>query len=332
MPTVKRMDRKLASIQAGTYRPADFIIADAKDSDMALGTGVAGPELDSAGRPTGRMLPLAIYRAGMERMVESDAIDIMLTSLSSGEDLSRKGVFARSEVTPAIRLNDGSDIWHWRGANYRHLPTVPFRTARLDRVRPIADLGLYALTFFNDLDQDRRSLDAYAAFRDEASAQGVRHFLEVFNPQFPVEAPGTDFATYNNDAIARCLAGVSRLDRPVFLKVVYNGPRATEELASYDPGNLIVGILGGASSTTRDTLEMVKQAERHGARVALFGRKIFFAEDPVGIVRAMRRVIEEGLSSEEATRAYHDELGKDGLRPKMPLAEDLELTDPVLKP
>ena len=148
MSTVKRMDRKLASIQAGAYRPADFIIADAKDSDMALGTGVAGPELDSAGRPTGRMRPLAIYRAGMERMVESDAIDIMLTSLSSGEYLSRKGVFVRSEVTPAIRLNDGSDIWHWRGANYRHLPTVPFRTARLDRVRPIADLGLYALTFF----------------------------------------------------------------------------------------------------------------------------------------------------------------------------------------
>jgi hypothetical protein len=331
MTVAKRLDRKLAKIQAGNYTPKDFIIADAKDGDMALGTGTAGPELDRGGKPTGRMRPLKVYRDNMERMVQSDLIDIMLTSLSSGEYLTRQGVFANTEVTPAIRLNDGSDIWHWRGANYRHLPTAPFRTARLDRVKPISDLGLYAITFFNELDQDHRVLDAYTRFRDEASAAGVRHFLEVFNPQFDVETKGCDFATYNNDAIARCLAGVSRLDRPIFLKVVYNGPRATEELASYDPGNIIVGILGGASSTTRDALEMVKQAERYGARVALFGRKIFFAEDPVGIVSAMRLVIEEGISSEEATRAYHDELKKSGIRPQKSLAEDLEITDVSLK-
>ena len=331
MSLVKRLDRKLAAIQGGAYTPRDFIIADAKDGDMALGTSVAGPELDAEGRPTGRLRPLQAYRDGMLKMVESDLVDIMLTSLSSAEYLAAKAVFADSQVTPAVRLNDGSDIWHWRGANYRHLPAVPFRTARLDRVRPVADLGLYALTFFNDLDQDRRSLDAYAQFRDEASAAGMRHFLEVFNPQFEVRTEGCDFAAYNNDAIVRCLAGVSRSDKPVFLKVVYNGPRATEELASYDPGNLIVGILGGAASTTRDTLELVKQAEKYGARVALFGRKIFFAEDCVAIVRAMRRVVEDGISSLEATRAYHSELSQAGIRSKKPLAEDLELTEAVLK-
>ncbi|HWK43425.1 MAG TPA: hypothetical protein VNT30_01790 [Stellaceae bacterium] len=331
MGTPKRMDMKLARIRAGQYTPKDFIIADAKDGDMALGVGTAGPEYDEDGKSTGRMRPLSVYRDGMEKMVRSDLVDIMLTSLSSGEFLTREGIFAASDVTPAIRLNDGSDIWHWRGATYRHLPTVPFRTARLDRVKPIADLGLYALTFFNDLEQDRRSLDAYAAFRDDASALGIRHFLEVFNPQFEIATPNSDFATYNNDAIARCLAGVSTIDRPLFLKVVYNGPRATEELASYDPGNLIVGILGGASSTTRDTLEMVKQAERYGARVALFGRKIFFAEDSEAIVRAMRRVIEDDLSSEEATKAYHDHLSKKGIRPKKSLSQDIEITDPSLK-
>ncbi len=298
---------------------------------MALGTGTAGPELDANGQPTGRMRPLQVYRDGMERMLASGLIDIMLTSLSSAEYLTRKGVYNGSDVTAAVRLNDGSDIWHWRGANYKHLPTVPFRTARLDRVKPVADLGLYALTFFNDLDQDRRSLDAYAQFRDEAQAAGVRHFLEVFNPQFEVKTSGSDFATYNNDAIARCLAGVSSIDRPEFLKVVYNGPRATEELASYDPGNLIVGILGGASSTTRDTLEMVKQAEKYGARVALFGRKIFFAEDCEEIVRHMRLVIEEDVSSEEATKRYHDALQKKGIRSKKSLEDDLEVTDPSLK-
>ena len=331
MAMAKRLDRKLARIRAGDYQPADFIIADAKDGDMALGCGTAGPELTPDGKPTGRMKPIAAYREAMRAMVESGLVDIMLTSLSSGEELARHGVYADTEVTPAIRLNDGSDIWHWRGANYKHLPTMPFRSARLDRVRPVADLGLYALTFFNDLERDHRALEAYAAFRDDASAHGVRHFMEVFNPQFEVETPGCDYGTYVNDAIAKCLAGVSSIDRPIFLKMVYNGPRATEELASDDPSNLMGGILGGASSTTRDTLELVKQAERYGARVALFGRKIYFAEDSLEIVRTMRRVIEDDVSSEDAVKAYHDYLEKNALRPRKSLAEDLEITDPALK-
>ncbi|WP_210209616.1 hypothetical protein [Aureimonas flava] len=331
MTTAKTMDLKLARIRRGEYTPKDFIIADAKDGDMALGVGTAGPELDADGKPTGRTRPLKVYRDAMEDMVRSGLVDVMLTSLSSAEHLQARGVYGDTDVTAAVRLNDGSDIWHWRGANYKHLPTVPFRTARLDRVKAVADLGLYAITFFNDLDQDLRTIEAYAKFRDEASAAGMRHFLEVFNPQFEVKAPGSDFFTYNNDAIAKVLAGVSRHDRPEFLKVVYNGPKATEDLASFDPGNLIVGILGGASSTNRDTLEMVKQAEKYGARVALFGRKIFFAEDSRAIVRAMRSVIEDGISSEEATKAYHDHLQKNGIRAKKPLAEDLEITDPSLK-
>lgn len=331
MNSTKRLDQKLARISGGTYRPCDFIIADAKDADMAAGSSAPGPQYGVGGAPTGRLNSLQVYRDDMESMIQSDLVDIMLTSLSSGEYLQRKGAFSGSDVTPAIRLNDGTDIWMGRGASYTKSPVKPFRTAKLDRVRPVADLGLYAVTFYNDRDLDHHTLDTYARFRDEASASGIRHFLEVFNPHFPVETPGSDFASFNNDAITRCLAGVSHLDRPIFLKVVYNGPRATEELASYDPENIIVGILGGAASTTRDTLEMVKQAEQHGARVALFGRRIYFAESSVAIVRAMRRVIEERITSAEATKAYHDELEKMGIRPKIALVDDLELTDPLLK-
>jgi DhnA family fructose-bisphosphate aldolase class Ia len=331
MRTTKTLDEKLAHIRGGHYTAKDFIIADAKDGDMALGVGTAGPELDAAGKPTGRMRPIKVYRDGMEAMVASGQVDVMLTSLSSAEYLTRRGIYADTAVTPAVRLNDGSDIWHWRGADYKRLPTVPFRTARLDRVKPVADLGLYAITFFNDLDQDRRTLDAYATFRDEASAAGVRHFLEVFNPQLKVKTIDADFATYNNDAIARCLAGVSVHERPEFLKVVYNGPAATEALASYDPENIVVGILGGASSTNRDTFELVKQAEKYGARVALFGRKIFFAEDSVEIVRSMRLLLEEDASPEDMVKRYHDLLKKAGIRPKQALEKDLEVTDPACR-
>ncbi|PLW76465.1 hypothetical protein [Cohaesibacter celericrescens] len=331
MSSPKRLDQKLARIEKGDYTPSDFIIADAKDADMAGGIAANGPRLDASGQPTSMMRPMQVYRDDMVAMIQSDLVDIMLTSLSSAEYLSSAGHFAGSDITPTVRLNDGSDIWLMRGADYKRLPCQPFRTARLDRVRPVADLGLYAITFYNDLEKDYRTLEAYAQFRDEANAAGIRHFLEVFNPHFDVATPGTDFASYNNDAIVRTLAGVSRLDGPIFLKMAYNGPHATEELASYDPSRLIVGILGGAFSTTRDTLEMVKQAERYGARVALFGRRIFFAESSTGIVRTMRRMLEEDISSEESCKTYYDELLKAGIKPKLSLAEDLELTDPVLK-
>jgi len=327
---MKRLDEKLARIRAGKYRPQDFIIADAKDADMAFGTATPGPELGPDGQPTGRMKPLKAYRDDMLRVIESGLVDIMLTSMSSGEHLADAGAFTGSAITAAIRVNDSSDIWNPRGANYKHLPAAPFRTARLDRVTAVADLGLYAISFYNDLDIDRHTLECYAAFRDDASAVGLRHFLEVFNPQYDIDTRGADFADFNNDSITRCLAGVARADRPLFLKAAYNGPRATEALASFDPDQLIVGILGGAAGTNRDTLELMKQAERHGARVALFGRKIYFAESSVHILQTMRDVIEQQLTSEDATKLYHDRLQKAGIVPKRPLADDLEITDPVL--
>ena len=137
MFTTKRMDQKLARIRAGRSTPQDFIIADAKDADMAFGIVTAGPQLDAAGQPTGRMKPLQHYRDDMVRMIRSESIDIMLTSLASAEVLTHAGAFAGTDVTPAVRLNDGTDIWVARGAAYKHAPTLPFRTARLDRVKPV---------------------------------------------------------------------------------------------------------------------------------------------------------------------------------------------------
>ena len=42
-PAVRRLDRKLDAITAGRYTPGDFVIADAKDADMAFGLTSAGP-------------------------------------------------------------------------------------------------------------------------------------------------------------------------------------------------------------------------------------------------------------------------------------------------
>jgi len=323
---VKKLDRKLANIRNGDYKPADFIIADAKDSD--IGFGRAAPGADDSGRMRSRETHLQ----AISEMAKSGLVDIMLMSASTCQRLSEAGLFNDSDVTPAIRLNDTTDIWSARGGGYREEPSRHHRTARIDRARKYADLGLYSVTFSNRRDIDAENAEAYTAFRADAAAQGMRHFLEIFNPAFDVKlSGGADIGSFINDNIVRTLAGVMDEDHPLFLKLQYNGPRAMEELASYDPGRLIVGILGGASGTTRDTFELLSQAEKYGARVALFGRKIFFAEAPIEIVRLMREVVARSIAVEEAVRAYHGTLQNKGIKPRRSLVDDLQLTEQPLR-
>jgi DhnA family fructose-bisphosphate aldolase class Ia len=188
------------------------------------------------------------------------------------------------------------------------------------------------VTFSNQRDIDADNAEAYTAFRADAAAHKMRHFLEIFNPAFDVKlTSGADIGSFINDNIVRTLAGAMDEDHPLFLKLQYNGPRAMEELASYDPSRLIVGILGGAAGTTRDTFELLSQAEKYGARVALFGRKILFAEAPIEIVRLMREVVARSITVEEAVKAYHGVLQNKGIKPGRSLVDDLQLTEQPLK-
>jgi hypothetical protein len=329
---LKAMDQKLDRIRAGNYKPADFIVADAKDGEMGDGTNAPGPYYDDMNRPLEKRMPREAYRNAQREMVKSGLVDIMLSALSTQEVLVAEGLYENSPVTPACRLNDATDIWGFRGASYKQNEQArPFRTVRLDRARDIVDLGLYAITFYNDIDRDVDMLNKYSAFRDEAESVGMRHFLEVFNPVKPVDTYGVDFGFYLNDAITRALAGVVKRDRPVFLKMAYNGPRIMEELAAYDPTDLVVGILGGPPGTARDTFEMISQAERHGARISLFGRKIYAAESAIEMVRGMRQVIERETTPAEAVKIYHDKLAKMGIHARRSLADDMQVTEPLLK-
>jgi DhnA family fructose-bisphosphate aldolase class Ia len=323
---MRSLDRKLANIRDGRYTPNDFIIADAKDGD--IGFGRASPVQDAQGRFT----PRATHLQAIREMTQSGLVDIMLMSGSTAERLADEGLFKDSDVTPAIRLNDTTDIWSARGGRYKEEPSRHHRTARIDQARDITDLGLYSITFSNQRDIDAENAEAYSAFRTEAGAHKMRHFLEVFNPAFDIRLDGSaDMGSFINDNIVRTLAGVMQADYPKFLKLQYNGPAAMEELASYDPGRLIVGILGGAAGTTRDTFELLGQAERYGARVALFGRKIHLAESPLEIVGLMRQVVARAVTPEEAVKAYHGALQKQKIRPTRQLSDDIQVTEQPLK-
>jgi DhnA family fructose-bisphosphate aldolase class Ia len=324
----KTLDHKLAAIRTGKYKPADFIIADAKDGDIGFGAAAPGPDPDQPGRFKTR----AAHLDAIREMTGSGLVDIMLMSASTAERLSDEGLFKGSRVTPAIRLNDTTDIWSARGGRYKESPSRHHRTAVVADARKITDLGLYSVTFSNEVTIDAENAEAYTAFRAEAGKHSMRHFLEVFNPAFDIRLKdGADIGSFINDNIVRTLAGVLAAEHPLFLKLQYNGPRAMEELAAYDPGRLIVGILGGAKGTTRDTFELLAKAERHGARVALFGRKINLAEEPIEIVGYMRAVVERDLRPEEAVKAYHDGLRKRKIKPTLDLADDRQITEAALK-
>ena len=320
----RRLDRKLGSIAAGRYTPADFVIADAKDADMAFGLAAGGPVDDA---PGSRHRTRAEYLGAMRALAAQGELDILLASASNGERLAEEGSLA--DTTLAIRANDSTDIWSQRGGCYPALPSRPFRTADLTAIRPFCDLVLYSLTFNNDLDRDLATLEAYRTFRPEAAALGIRHFLEVFNPNAPGLAP-EQVGAFVNDSIMRTLAGVTREHRPLFLKVAYNGSDTLAELAGHDP-SVVVGVLGGSAGTTRDTFELLHRAERHGARVALFGRKIQRAESQLDLVSLLRPVVAGELSPADAVRAYHDALARAGIAPRRTLEADLEVTDPVLR-
>ena len=132
----KSLDRKLAAIHANPGC-REFIIADAKDADMALGLGAPGrsPEMH-AGEV--RFKTLEEYRDQMRLITRSGLVDIMLMSASSNHALTfRERLFDNSPVTPAVRANDTTDIHLARGASYagRALAAVPHRQHRPHPVR-----------------------------------------------------------------------------------------------------------------------------------------------------------------------------------------------------
>jgi len=122
---------------------------------------------------------------------------------------------------------------------------------------------------------------------------------------------------------------VAQAGRPVFLKVVYHGPRAMEELVAYDP-HLVVGILGGGAGTTYDAFKLIAEAQKYGARVALFGRKINQAENQLAFVEFLRLIVDRVISPEDAVRAYHGVLERLRIKPQRSLEDDLQLRTAVM--
>jgi hypothetical protein len=329
----KSLDAKLSRILSDSSCN-DFILADAKDADMAYGIASPGRSPEHHAQE-GRFRSLDEYRELIRQNVRHGLIDIMLMSGSTNAVLTlEERLFDTSSVTPAIRANDTTDIWVAQGGAYLREPARPFRSASIDQAmcgqpqcRPEqrrlgTDLGLYSITLNNDLSLDHQTITAYKTFRDEAASKGFRHFLEVFDPN-ALQNPVPDLGRYINDMIVRTLAGAAGKERPLFLKIAYHGPAAMEQLVSYD-SRLVVGILGGASGTTLDAFHQLWEAKKYGARAALYGRMINNAEHQLTFIEHLRALADGHLQPVEAVRSYHAALAGFGIRPYRKLEDDLQ--------
>lgn len=339
----KKLDQKLSRILAGNATRKDFIIADAKDADMAFGITAPGPNRAGScphgyNEAEGCWKTLTEYQSQIRQVVKQGLVDIVLLSASNLERLAiEEKFFQNTAITPAARANDTTDVWAVRGGKYASLPSRHFRTATIDHIKygklvsyynkPCvgADLGLYSITFTNDLEWDYRALEAFHEFRIEAEKKQFRYFLEVFNPNVDPGIQPEQVGSFLNDCIIRCLAGVTRVGRPIFLKIPYNGPGPMEELASYDP-SLVVGILGGSSGTTLDAFQLIHDAQKYGAQVALFGRKINLSEHPLAFIEFLRRITDGEITPTEAVKAYHGVLQQMKIPAARSLDDDLVLT------
>src|ERR1035441_5716927 len=218
--TMRWTSRPLAGLAALKKDPASpvFILADAKDADMAFGITSPGRNHD------GRLRSVAEYRDQMRAVVSQGLVDIMLMSASTSEILTiQERIFDASAVTPAVRANDTTDIHICRGSRYLEVPSRPFSSATIDHIqagkspcseverRLGSNLGLYSVTFNNDPAGDLDVMEKYKAFRLEAEEKHFGHFLEVFHPNVPAKVHGIapeQIPYFVNDHIVRLLAGV----------------------------------------------------------------------------------------------------------------------------
>jgi hypothetical protein len=251
-------------------------------------------------------------------LVEDGSLDGLLMTPADAEVLAlEEGLFANTHITPIVRMNSETGIWNPRYGVYQSQHSMPFQTVFPEDTRAYCEaliapalacevrLGLYSITLNNDVQADQRMLNAYVQFAHWlGETEGFDHILEVFLPN--VKIPGLDEekrGMYIADSIVRTMSYLRKHQRPRFIKTAYTTAQVWSDLTQFEPA-LIIGALGGPRQNARRTLQLAHDVVRNGGRAILFGRSVFDERDPIGIVQALRRVLDGTVSPEDAHSEY----------------------------
>ena len=271
----KSLDRKLARILAD---PAcrDFILADAKDADMAFGLAAPGR---SPEHHAGEAVPHAgrVPRRSCGRSSRQGLVDIMLMTAS----IQRGAGDPRAAVRRFPRHPGRSGQRHHRHLagrrrrRYGRQPARPFRTATIDHIQcgkvdcaaaeraPGRGPGpVLASRSTTTSSWTADTLDAYSAFRLEAEARASATSWRSSTLTPPANMPARPTWPVRQRPDRPRPGGRASRGRPLFLKMAYHGPAAMEALPA-TIRSLVMGILGGSAGTTSmPSTALGGQAER----------------------------------------------------------------------
>src|SRR5215469_4083607 len=187
--------KKLKQIRE-KHSSREFVLADDRDADMAWGIPSPGKVYPPPGEGA-RYRTIPEFHEAIRAVARQGIVDIVLASQSTMSLIAhRERIFDSLETTPAVRINDATDIWATRGNQYRKFPSMPFASGYIEeaqyggltaerRGEPVVNLGLYSVTFNNQLPADRQSLMAFKEFRAEAEQKKFNYVLEVSAPNTP---------------------------------------------------------------------------------------------------------------------------------------------------
>ena len=239
-----RIDDKLARIRAGDYAKGDFIIADAKDGDMGPSMRSCGPRRRKDGTQDG-FRTRGEFLDSVEAIVRQDVVDVMLTSLSNYEALAARGVYEGSRVMPAGSApttppTSGCSAAPATRLSPRARSAAP--TWRAQRRSDASSASTRSPSTTTSTGTTPRSITSRGSARTRRRTTSGTSWRSSTRTR-RATSPPRDVPGFVSDAMMRCLAGLTKAERPEFLKIAYNGPAALEELAAYDP-SVVVGILG----------------------------------------------------------------------------------------
>lgn len=152
-------------------------------------------------------------------------------------------------------------------------------------------------TFFLGQDTEAYQLTQLGQISDECARLGMPLMAEVFPVGGPDAVPYDGPYTVDEMRIAVRVASEEGAD---LIKTYYTGDAESfRAVVEYSLAPVIVA--GGAKSDhPRDVLEMAHGAVTAGAVGFAMGRKVWQSPDPAGMVRALRRILREGASVDEA--------------------------------
>lgn len=247
------------------------------------------------------ILPLdhGIEDAGLTELNDPVSVVQQLVPLGPDAFLMRRGLAAKAASAYAGRAGLVLRITGRSGLSTSGAAHADNRQLVLASVEEAAWSGADAVvpTFFFGPDTEDTALPLLGKISDQCARHNLPLIAELFPVGGPEATPFNGPYTVNDMRLAVRIASEEGAD---LIKTYYTGD--TESMAKVVEYSFVPIIIAGgpASGGARGTLQMIADAKAAGVAGVAFGRRIWGSPNPVGMLRAVIRLVREGASVDDA--------------------------------